>query len=224
MIELKRLKNITPKARRQHMKSRDLTEIVCIIDRSGSMAAIESDAIGGFNHFVEDQKRLPGAARLTLVLFDHSYEKVYDGLPLSRVPQLNAATYSPRGTTALLDAIGRTLDDLTHRLASVPEGAYPDRVVIAVLTDGLENASRDYTRDRVFEKIRHLQKNYEWQFIFLAANQDAIQSGAQLGIAADTSLAFSSTPLGTQKAFCTMSFMTGNARKKKKQTKKRIGF
>lgn len=137
-----------------------LTEIICVIDRSGSMGAIRSDAIGGFNTFLRDQQQESGTARMTLVLFDHEYEIRYDAVPLQEVEPLDTTTYVPRGTTALLDAVGRTIDDVGKRLADTDESERPAQVIIAILTDGLENASSDYSWERVSKMIEHQREKY----------------------------------------------------------------
>ncbi|WP_205544195.1 vWA domain-containing protein [Rubrobacter indicoceani] len=184
---------------------KDLTEIVCVLDRSGSMEAIRSDAVGGFNGFLDDQKREPGEARLTLVLFDHCYKLVHDGVDIHSVPALAENSYAPRGTTALLDAIGRTIDDVGDRLRRTPENRRPSRVVVSILTDGLENASRDYSNARVSEMIQHQQEKYGWEFIFLAANQDAISTAKSVSIEPQNSFAFISSPDGIREAHAMMS-------------------
>ena len=177
-----------------------LTEIVCVVDRSGSMHEVRSDAIGGFNAFLAEQKRLPGEARLTLVLFNHEYTPVHQGVPIASVPPLDESTYVPQGTTALLDAVGRTIEDVGKRLAATPEGERPSKVIVGILTDGLENSSTDYTRSRVLDLINRQRSVYKWEFVFLAANQNAIQEGAAIGIAAHDAMTFAATGLGTQKA------------------------
>ncbi len=192
----------------------DLTEIVCILDRSGSMESIRTDAIGGFNAFLAAQQQLPGDARLTLVLFDHEYDRVLDAVPLAEVKPLTEETYVPRGTTALLDAVGRTLDDVGARLAATPEAERPGKVLVCILTDGLENASRDYTRDRVKGMIEHQQQKYGWEFQFLAANQDAFAAAGSIGIAAADAAAFVADAAGTHAAFARVSERAARARKR----------
>ncbi len=183
----------------------DLSEIACIIDCSGSMQSIRSDAIGGFNAFLEEQKKHPGSARLTLILFDHEYERVHDAVDIKHVAPLSEATYTPRGTTALLDAIGRTIDDVGKRLAETTEEERPGTVIVAILTDGMENASSDYTRARVAEMIKHQQEKYGWEFVFLAANQDAIQEAQKLSISAKDAMNFAPTGGGVKVAYAKMS-------------------
>jgi uncharacterized protein YegL len=182
-----------------------LSEIVCIVDRSGSMDAIRTDAIGGFNTFLTDQKQEPGEATLSLVLFNHQYTLAYDNIRLDKVRPLNEKTYVPQGMTALLDAVGRTIDAVGERLSRTPEPERPSKVIVAILTDGLENASREYSRGKVAEMIQHQREKYSWEFIFLAANQDAIASARSISIAAEDAFAFQATGAGVRHANMQMS-------------------
>ena len=184
-------------------------EIICIIDRSGSMDAIVSDAIGGFNRFLSTQQSLGGEARFTLVLFNHEYELVHQGVPIGEVRPLDATTYVPSGTTALLDAVGRTIEDAARRHETmrsiqqndgVPGGGSP-KAIVAILTDGLENASRDYTRARVAELVERQTNQRGWQFVFLAANQDAFAEARSLHIDPAAAIAFDATGAGVQQAY-----------------------
>jgi len=129
----------------------NLCEIGFVLDRSGSMNAMKEEAIGGINAFLESQQKLPGEARLTLVLFDHEYIVTYDGVPIKDVPPLDSHSYVPRGTTALLDAIGRTINTIGERLDKTPEPERPGKVIVAILTDGLENASQEFKRKEIFK-------------------------------------------------------------------------
>jgi hypothetical protein len=191
-----------------------LTEIICIIDRSGSMQSIRSDAIGGFNAFLAGQQKHPGEGRLTLALFNHDYECVYEATPLSDVPLLTEDTYVPEGTTALLDAVGRAIVDAGNRLAAMPEDERPGQVIVAILTDGLENASTDYTRERVAELVAHQRTKYAWEFVFLAANQDAFQAAQKLSIDPADAMAFASTKAGVRTAYASL---TENVSKRRSQ-------
>lgn len=164
------------------MTNPNLTEIVCVIDRSGSMAKIKSDAIGGFNTFLKDQKAVGTPCKFTYVQFDEEYELVYDGINIQGMPPLNDGTFVPRGMTALYDAIGRTINAVGERLAKTPEDKRPGRVVFVILTDGLENASREFHRDRVFSMISTQRNEFNWEFVFLAANMDAQEVAASIGI------------------------------------------
>jgi len=179
----------------------NLTELVFILDRSGSMSSMKDEAIGGFNAFLEEQQKLSGEAKLTLVLFDHEYTLVCNGKDIKCVEPLCDKTYCPRGTTALLDAIGRTVDDVGKRLAGTPECERPNKVLVAILTDGLENASKDYVKSKISNMITHQREKYLWEFMFLAANQDAIAEGESLGISKGLSFNYCCDSIGTTKAF-----------------------
>jgi hypothetical protein len=158
------------------------TEILFLLDRSGSMESIAQAAIDGFNRFLAEQAAEPGLARLTLVLFDDQYESPVVSTPLAEVLPLDDHGFVPRGMTALLDAIVRGIDDLGQRLAAMPADQRPATVIVAILTDGMENASHHHNIHDVQQRIRHQSEVYNWQFFFLGANQDAIASAAALGI------------------------------------------
>lgn len=162
------------------------TEILCILDRSGSMASIKNDTIGGFNSFIKDQKEVEGAARLTLAQFDGQYEIVYQGLDIQEVPNLDSTVFVPRGSTALLDAIGKTL---TEQKARIQKDAWADKVIVVILTDGEENSSREYNFDTI-KTLTQSAQNEQWSFIYLGANQDAFSVAANFGI--DTKSALNS--------------------------------
>jgi Mg-chelatase subunit ChlD len=179
----------------------NLTDITIVLDRSGSMGSIADDTRGGCNAFLDEQGKVSGRATVTLVRFDHEYEVVYSAKPAGEAPRLDSSNYIPRGTTALLDAIGRAVVETGDRLSKTPEHERPGKVVFVILTDGQENASKEYTKDKVFEMIRHQTDVYSWAFVFLGANQDAIRAGAGLGIAAGSSMTYASNAVGTQSAF-----------------------
>ena len=182
---------------------KDACEIAIVLDRSGSMQEVKEATIQGFNVFLGKQKEAPGDCRLSLAQFDHEYEIVQDGNVLADVPELTAATYVPRGTTALLDAIGRTITAVSSRLQGMVEGERPDKVLFVIITDGLENASKEFTREKVFEMIEHQRKQCNWEFVFLGAGQDAIASGASMGI--HTSANFKPTNEGTRSMYAAVT-------------------
>lgn len=159
----------------------DLTDITLVVDRSGSMNVIREDAEGGVNAFLADQARQPGEALLTLVQFDTEYEFIHRGVPIQDVPPY---ALHPRGSTALLDAVGRAINETGQRLAGMPEADRPGLVVFVVMTDGHENSSREFTKDRIKQMIEHQQQAYNWQFTFLGASQDAFDEAAAIGIQA----------------------------------------
>lgn len=166
----------------------NLTEIAFILDRSGSMQSMVEPAISGFNRLLREQQQESGSARFTLVLFDDHYEVPFHSVPIAEVVELDTSTFVPRGSTALLDAIGRTIDELGAKLAATPEADRPGQVIIAILTDGEENASHRFTWQDISARIRHQTKNYDWKFLFLGANQDAIATAGRMNIhAADSS-------------------------------------
>ena len=159
--------------------NRDLSDLTVVLDRSGSMHVCQSDAEGGLNRFVEEQKKQPGEAVFTLVQFDTEYEFVHRAVPIRNVPH---CALVPRGNTALLDAVGRAIVETGERLAKVPEAHRPGLVVVVILTDGQENASKEFSKKKVQEMISHQQEVYKWQFIYLGANQNAFAEAGELGI------------------------------------------
>jgi hypothetical protein len=179
------------------------------------MEAIRSDAMGGFNTFLEEQKKHPGEAHFTLVLFSDVYDLVHDCVDIRTVPLLDEGTYVPGGATALLDAIGRTVDEVGRRLHDTTEQDRPRKVIVAILTDGLENSSTDYSQKQIAERIRHQQEKYRWEFLFLAANQDAIASAAQMSIQAEDAVSFKATPSGVRGTYRKLSSEVSRRRAKR---------
>ena len=176
----------------------DLTDITLVVDRSGSMASVREDAEGGVNTFITDQAKEPGEALLTLVQFDTEYEFLHKGVPVSQVPKYELV---PRGMTALLDAVGRAINETGERLSKMPDQDRPSLVIFVVMTDGEENSSKEFTKAHIREMIEHQQNVYNWQFTFLGANQDAFAEAGGLGIHAAGIAAFSPSKVaGTYKA------------------------
>jgi len=180
-------------------------EIVCILDKSGSMSSVKDDAIGGFNTFLEEQKKLPGKANMSLILFNHEYEEIFSGKDIQKVLSLENKNYIPFGTTALLDAVGRTIDDVGRRLSNTNEKERPEKVIVVIMTDGQENASKDYKRDKISEMVKHQQEKYRWEFIFLAANIDAFSEANSLSILLSNTYSYTGDSFGTQSAYDTMT-------------------
>ena len=160
----------------------DLTDITLVVDRSGSMDSIKSDAEGGINEFIQQQANEPGEALLTLMQFDTEYDLVHNGVNVGKVPPYQLV---PRGMTSLLDAVGRSIKETGARLAAMPEQNRPGLVIFVIVTDGAENSSKEFTRADIRKMIEHQQSKYSWQFTFLAADQDAFAAGGSLGIKAD---------------------------------------
>lgn len=188
------------------------TDITLVLDRSGSMESIADDVVGGLNAFVASQREVEGEASFTLVQFDDEYEVVHDHVPIVDVPPITRRTYVPRGSTALLDAIGRTIVATGARLAMLPEADRPQAVIVAVQTDGQENASREFNREQVFQMIRHQEDKYSWQFVFLAADQDAIAAGASMGFAASAALDYDKDRAAMDRMYRMMSTKVSEVR------------
>jgi len=169
------------------MTDQNLTHIHFLLDRSGSMTSIRTETIAGFDAFIAEQRKVPGTCRVTLAQFDHEYEDVYVDRDLSAVPTLEL---TPRGSTALLDALGRLIVTAGERMAAMPEDSRPGSVVVGVMTDGYENASREWTHDRVKALIDRQTRDYAWEFLYLGADQDAIEEGTRMGFAGDKSVTY----------------------------------
>lgn len=175
-----------------------MTEIAILMDASGSMQAIREDAVGGLNAFVADQKKEPGRARLTVTFFDSDrFDRWVDGIDLRRCPELGDE-YRPGAATPLLDATGRTIEELGDRLRRMPEAERPGRVLVIVITDGLENASRVFTKERIKQMIRHQEQVYGWRFVYLGANVDAFAEGAAMGYCLDQIAGYRASAKGVQ--------------------------
>lgn len=184
---------------------KNLTDITIVLDRSGSMASVQDDTIGGFNTFLSEQQSVDGEANLSLVQFDDQYEVVYDGRPIKSADKLTPATFQPRGMTALLDAIGRTINSVGTRLGALDESERPDKVVMVIMTDGFENASKEFDNIKIAEMIRTQTNDYNWQFLFVGANQDAVLSAKSMGIAASHSMSYAANAVGTQDVYTSLS-------------------
>lgn len=175
----------------------NLTELVFILDRSGSMAGLESDTIGGFNSMLSKQRKESGEAYVTTVLFDNHYELLHDRIPLAGVADITDRDYFVRGTTALLDAIGRTIQKIVHAHIHTAESMRPGKTMFVIITDGMENASREYSADRVRAMVEK-EKTYGWEFLFLGANIDAISAASRIGIGADRAVNYHADGDGTR--------------------------
>jgi len=189
-------------------------EIVCIIDRSDSMNDIKSEAIAGFNSFIKAQREFQGETTLSLILFNQEYQSVYERRDINEVPLLDDTTYLPKGATAILDAIGISVDRLGEKLYQAPEDKRPEKVIVAILTDGLENASGEYTYEQVADKVREQQAMYNWEFVLLAANQDAVVTGDKIGIKREDAVNFKATSQGITTAFEDMNKIVFEKRSK----------
>ena len=160
------------------------TEIAFILDRSGSMQSIKAGTLEGVNAFLDQQKQENDAypVKFSLTLFSTEIEVRHSSVSVTEVPSLSDSTYLPDGGTALLDAIGITIDSLGKRLADTPEADRPAKVIVAIMTDGEENSSRQFSWDQISEKIKHQTEVYKWEFLFLGANQDAIATASRMNM------------------------------------------
>lgn len=190
----------------------DYTDITILLDRSGSMQKVREPTIAGYNSFVANQAMLPGHACITLNQFDDEYEPVYSARECKAIKPMQFREFVPRGNTALLDAIGRTINEVGARLAALPEHERPGKVVIVILTDGEENNSKKFTRQQVSEMVIHQREVYRWEFVFLGANQDAIFTAASIGVPASASLSYAADSIGTADVFGSTSSYVGNLR------------
>ena len=177
---------------------KDLTELVFILDRSGSMSGLESDTIGGFNGMLEKQRKEPGEALVSTVLFDNESKVIHDRAEIRTVAPLTDRDYTVRGCTALLDAIGDAIRHIgnVHKYAR-PEDV-PEHTLFVITTDGMENASRRYDSDRVKQMIRRQKEKYGWEFLFLGANIDAVEAARQVGISGDRAVNYHADSAGTR--------------------------
>ena len=176
---------------------KNLTELVMILDRSGSMSGLESDTIGGYNAMLQKQREAEGEVLVTTVLFNDRIETLCDRVPLETLPRMTERDYYVRGCTALLDAVGRTIRHIAtiHRYAR--EEDRPEKTIFVITTDGLENASREYSYERVKKMVEHEKEKYGWEFLFLGANIDAIKTAGHFGINPDRAANYHSDREGT---------------------------
>ena len=181
------------------------TDITIILDRSGSMSSIKNATIEGYNSFLKEQKSTKNASTISLIQFDDQYETVYENQNIESVAYLNNKSFEPRGSTALIDAIGLTINSTKKRIKSLPKDARPKNTIIAIITDGFENASTKYTRNEIFKMIRKREKKDQWEFVFIGANQDAIREARRFGISRDKALSFSADSDGIKNAMFSLS-------------------
>ncbi|WP_033543768.1 vWA domain-containing protein [Planococcus sp. CAU13] len=194
----------------------ETTELVFILDKSGSMAGLEKDTIGGFNAFIQKQRGLPGDVRVTTVLFNHAYVLLHDRISLEGVSPLTEDDYEVGGTTALLDAIGSTVQKISNAQKGTMEEQRADKVMFVITTDGMENSSCEYTYKKIHEMIAAKKSTSGWEFIFLGANIDAVATAKQFGVAEDFAVEYHADEEGTQLNYQVLSkavtsFRTGKS-------------
>ncbi len=185
--------------------NKNLTEMVFILDRSGSMSGLEEDTIGGYNSLMEKQRKEDGEAVVTTVLFDDQYEMIHDHADIKKVKPMDSKTYYARGCTALLDAIGKTINHVGNRYKYAPDSEVPGKTMVVIITDGYENASKEFQLDKVRSMIEHQKQKYNWEFLFLGANIDAVQTAGTFGIAPDRAVTYEADTEGTRMNFAVVS-------------------
>ncbi|MBQ6398801.1 MAG: VWA domain-containing protein [Clostridia bacterium] len=176
---------------------KDLTELVMILDRSGSMGGLESDTIGGYNSMLRKQREAEGEVLVSTVLFDNVSEVLYDRIPLRDMPEMTEKEYFVRGCTALLDAIGGAIHHIGNVHKYAREEDRPEKTIFVITTDGMENASRRYSYEKVKQMVERQKEKYGWEFLFLGANIDAIETAGRFGIAPDRAANYNSDHEGT---------------------------
>ena len=190
-----------------------LTELVMIIDRSGSMSGLEADTIGGFNSMIEKQKREEGEAYVSVVLFDDRNEVLYDRVDIQKVEPMSDKQYYVRGCTALLDAVGGAIHHIGNVHKYAREEDVPEKTIFIITTDGMENASRQYTYDKVKRMIERQKERHHWEFMFLGANIDAVREAGRFGINASRAVRYEHDSKGTQLNYSVVSDVVGCARR-----------
>lgn len=195
--------------------NKNLTEIIFIVDRSGSMSSIQRDMIGGFNSFIKEQLKLPTDCKVSFYQFDTydpKVEVVYERRPLKEVPELNTETFVPRGGTPLLDAVATVVKRVEKRLDEAYEFDRPEKVLVVVITDGEENSSTEWNRDQVKQIIETKEEKNKWEFVYLGANQNAWAVGATMGMKASSTLAYVASAGGTDSMWKSLSDKTAKYR------------
>lgn len=176
---------------------KNLTELVFILDRSGSMGGLESDTIGGFNSMISKNKQSEGDAIVTVVLFNHDIKTLYDRIPIKDIPEMTEKDYQTSGTTALIDAIGTTIDRIEKIHKESKKEEVPSKTMFVITTDGQENSSKEYSSTDVRKKISRLKEGDKWEFMFIGANIDAVETAGHFGIDADHAANYKSDKAGT---------------------------
>lgn len=187
------------------MANKNLTEMVFILDRSGSMSGLESDTIGGYNSLLEKQRKEVGTATVTTVLFDDQYEMIHDHVAIGKVKDITNKEYFARGMTGLLDAVGKTINHVGNRHKNALDSEVPGKTMVVIITDGYENASREFALPQVKQMIERQKEKYGWEFLFLGANIDAVTTAAGFGISADRAVTYEADSVGTRMNFDAVS-------------------
>ena len=189
-------------------------QIVCILDRSGSMQSLSGDVIGGYNSFLEKQRKEKGTAEVTTVLFDDQYEKISDAVDLNKAEELTSATYYARGNTALMDAVGRTITETLAQMEKNKICPAKRRVLIMIMTDGLENASKEYDKAKIKSLIDATQNEYKWNYVFIGANIDSASEANSIGIGGKHAMNYAPDSEGVRASFDRMDEAAKEVRQK----------
>ncbi|MFW6220034.1 MAG: vWA domain-containing protein [bacterium] len=203
MSKKKVIKKTTTTIITEETITNERTQIICILDRSGSMSSIIDDARGGFNEFLKSQKKLKDEATFTVALFDDEYELLYDNIPVKDVEEITEEIWSPRGMTALNDAIGKTINDVKANHLKLKDEK-PNKVIVCIVTDGQENSSREYKSETIKQLIGECEKD-NWTFVYLAANQDAFSVGSTYGFSAGNTMNFNADTTGMKNVYATLT-------------------
>ncbi|MDR7002073.1 VWA domain-containing protein [Neobacillus niacini] len=194
----------------------NLTELVFILDKSGSMAGLEADTIGGFNAMLKKQQKAEGEAIVTTVLFDHDYQFLHDRIMVRGISPITEEDYEVGGTTALLDALGFTIQKIVNVQKKTSEAERAEKVLFVITTDGMENASKEFTTDKIKKMVQYQREKYDWEFLFLGANIDAISTATKFGITEDFEVDYHADELGTQLNYEAVNEAVNNLRSGKK--------
>jgi hypothetical protein len=195
---------------------RNVTELVFILDKSGSMAGLEADTIGGYNAMLKKQQKAEGEAIVTTVLFNHENELFHDRINVRGISPITEEDYQVGGTTALLDTIGFTIQKFVNVQKRTSEDERAEKVLFVITTDGMENASREFTADKIKKMVQHQKEKYGWEFLFLGANIDAISTAARFGIDEDFAVDYHADNKGTQLNYEAVNEAVVNLRSGKK--------
>ena len=190
----------------------DLVELVFVIDASGSMCNLVQDTIGGFNSLIEKQKQDDGETRITAVLFNHRVKKIYDNADVNTIEPLNENTYVTGGCTALYDGIGTAIDSVGERLAATPEDERPAKIIVVVITDGYENASKEYTSNDVKSRIKHQESKYSWEFMYLGADINSMRESSVLGFNPSYSKQYTASSEGTETVYAAVAGVASSSK------------
>jgi len=190
---------------KEKVMKKNLTEIVVVLDKSGSMNSIREDTIGGFNTFIEDQRKAEDDANITLIGFNQRVDEVYKSIDIKEIDLLTEKNYVPNGMTALYDAIGTAVGTMKEEIAKREEEDRPKQVIVVVITDGFENSSKEYSNTDVKTMIKRMETVHDWSFVYIGANQDAFEVGGGMGFKRRSTMSWDSDAAGSAQMYGTLS-------------------